>query len=98
MIFWLDFILDNEIGPLLNMSAKDQQSRRTRFGNLSIMEDAAGNADVHEHVLGMLIRETGQEQQPARMAGLSSLDSIAESGMEASLSNRTLMLRKREEE
>jgi hypothetical protein len=70
VIFWKDFILDDVVGPILaDVGSKDDKDykvcRRTRLGSPSVMEDARGNT----------IQETGQEQRPARMAGLSSLDS-----------------------
>jgi hypothetical protein len=44
-----------------------------------VMEDAKGK---HSELLVSSIQETGQEQRPARMVGLSSLDS-AQTSMEA---------------
>jgi hypothetical protein len=76
VIIWKDFVLDDFFGPSLlvdEIEQNDQTSCRTRrCGHPSVMEDAIGN-----------IQETGQEQRPARMVGLSSLDSV-QSGTEAS--------------
>lgn len=68
MILWKDFVLDDVFGPLLNDEAtrtrEIQVSCRKRLGSRDTQEEASGN-----------IQETRQEQRPARMAGLSGLDS-----------------------
>ena len=61
MIHWKDFILDERFGPIL--SVPSEQVCATRPGVPSVMEDARS------------IQETRPEQRPARMVGLSSLDS-----------------------
>jgi hypothetical protein len=79
VILWKDFILDDEIGPCLVVgpaavvrgSSINLKYRKTWPNSSSVMEDA--------HT----IQETRQEQRPARMAGLSSLDSLFGNGMEA---------------
>ena len=63
MIRWKDFVLDDVIGPSLILDFNE--CRETRPGSAqSVMEDAKAH-----------IQETRQEQRPARMVGLSSLDS-----------------------
>lgn len=68
MIFWKDFILDDEIGPYLWIGTSDPKNRRSKTDCPGVMEDA--------------IQETGQEKRPARMVGYSSLD-FTKTGMEA---------------
>lgn len=75
MIYWKDFVLDDVIGPSLVVGGEEEQlgqsCRKANTGILSVQDDAEGT-----------IQETGQGQRPARMAGLSSLDSV-QTGMEA---------------
>lgn len=75
-IKWKDFILDDEIGPFLAVDAREDEKCREkkRFGSPGVMDDA----------IGKKIQETGQEQQPARMVGYSSLFSNTSPGMDAS--------------
>jgi hypothetical protein len=82
VILWKDFILDDVVGPILDVDFDDEKEiltscRRKRIGSPSVMEDANG-----------IIQETRQEQRPARMVGLSNLDSPAEPHMEVSLGDR----------
>jgi hypothetical protein len=109
VIYWKDFLLDNEIGPMLELpesevnsdceikvvrsSAWDKQGRRKRLGSPDIMDDVYGKKN---EASGASIQETGQEQRPARMVGLSSSDS-AETGRDAGRGNRVQVLRQREE-
>ena len=72
MILWMDFILDDKVGPVLSidsigMGASDGADV------VSVMEDGRSNH----------IQETGQERRPARMAGKSSSEFIAASRMDA---------------
>lgn len=114
MIYWKDFLLDNEIGPVLEVAGnadelsgwsmqenavsngnRDKKGRRRRLGSTFIMEDENGTKN---EALSASIQETGQEQRPARMVGLSGLESnIAEAGMEAGRGNRVQELRRRGE-
>lgn len=86
MIYWQDFILDDVCGPLLmDELLKDiniQVCRGKRIGNANIMDDVAA---VHS----VQIQEARQDQRPARMEGLSNLDSHHFSGMEAGKSYRS---------
>ena len=88
MIFWKDFVLDDVTGPLLIVAAASTDEhpascRKTRLGRPNIMDDVNGNA----------IQETGQEIRPARMAGLSSLDS-AQSDTEVSRGDQVASVRR----
>jgi hypothetical protein len=74
VITWKDFVFDDVMGPIL---MDFESCRGTRLGSPSVMEDANG-----------IIQETGQEQRPARMVGLSNLDSKAQSHMEVSRGHR----------
>lgn len=66
--------------------------RKIELVYTGVMEDASG---VNTKLLkNSLIQETGQEQRPARMVGLSSLDS-AESSMEAGCRYRAQLLGQR---
>jgi hypothetical protein len=71
--------------------------RRSKVVNsvisIGVMEDAIGKKNKS---LGDLIQETGQEQRPARMVGLSSLDS-AKISMEAVWGSRVRFRRQGEE-
>ena len=93
MITWNDFVLDQETGPLLWVEMDPGQEisvcRRCQSGRPSVMEDAGDAVCVS-------IQETRQEQRPARMVGLSSLD-FARTGMEASRCDQTELLRRRGE-
>ncbi len=88
MIFWKDFILDDVLGPHLVLPDEDRIRNTLGMGAQSIMEDAIVKSED--------IRETGQEQQPARMAGLPSLDSNR-SSMEADRGQSSQRLRWRGE-
>lgn len=69
MIYWQDFVLDDVFGPLLNMEEQDKVRRaKPRLGGTGVNDDARAK-----------IQETGTEQRPARMVGLSGLDSIKNS-------------------
>lgn len=84
MIFWNDFLLDDVVGPYLVFEDEDLKCRKTPSGRPSVMEDAVGVTETRECVS---IQETRQEQRPARMVGLSSLES-AQTGMDASRMGR----------
>ena len=98
MIFWKDFILDDILGPILNFpetkesegkKKEDESCRRKRLGSPKVMDDA-------REVAGTLIQETGQVKRPARMVGLSSLDSsAAQTRTEASREHRANSLRRK---
>jgi len=68
--------------------------RKKRLGSQSVMEDASGTNNKSH--LCDFIQETGQEKRPARMVGLSSLDS-ARFGTDAECGNRGWKLRQRGE-
>ena len=85
--------MDDNFGPLLNFENEDpSDSRRMRFGSPSIRKDANSSNGVQDST--RLIQETRQEKRPARMVGLSGLDSASED-MDVRVSNRTLILRSR---
>ncbi len=85
MILWKDFVLDDQVGPLLRFTEDALECRRTRLGSPSVMDDAM-----------VSIQETGQEQRPARMVGLPALDS-QKSSMEAGVGDRVQVLRRKGE-
>ncbi len=86
MILWKDFVLDDEIGPVLLFREIEQLagSREKEGAVLRVMEDA------RKH----LIQETRQGQQPARMVGISGLEGVRES-MEADKASLTSSQRRR---
>lgn len=82
MIIWKDFVLDDFFGPTLFFEGETTKvcrtsGKETRMGASGVMEDA-----------GPKIQETRQEQRPARMVGLLSLD-YDQTGMEAGRSSQT---------
>ena len=104
MILWKDFVLDDDFGPVLSpeLFLGDEpvptSCRRKRLGSPSIMDDARGtqNGTTPRNLDGVPIQETRQEQRPARMVGLSSLDS-AQSHTDVSRGDRANILRRRGE-
>ena len=93
MILWQDFILDDQFGPYIVtddstvvITSRDIKCRKAVLGSPNVMEDVRGQ-----------IQETGQEKRPARMVGYSSLDSISQSGTDASLGDRVMSSRRRGE-
>ncbi len=93
MITWMDFVFDDVVGPVLAVPDGDLESRGTRHGRPSVMDDAGKKGVVNP----TSFQETRQEQRPARMAGLSGLDSIARTDMEVGGSDRTRNPRRRGE-
>lgn len=86
MIFWKDFILDDVVGPILNFDQTSSTNcREERNGRPSIKTDTGVKQ----------IQETRQEQRPARMAGLSNLDSKTPEDMEVDRCDRNLPTRLR---
>lgn len=73
MIFWNDFVLDDATGPLLSVEFDAEMlikvCRNRKPGCPSVTEDAGQCSENTSY-----IQETRQEQRPARMVGLSSLD------------------------
>lgn len=65
--------------------------RQRRLGSPSVMEDAKG--EQYQPLFSGSIQETGQEQRPARMVGLSSLD-LAKSSKDAGWKFRVQSLRR----
>ncbi len=93
MIQWMDFVLDDFIGPSLKM---DQTScRDERFGRPIVMEDEKSGGNTVGHVAVSTIQETGQVTRPARMVGDHSLDLNARTSKEAGRSVRTLEVRQK---
>jgi hypothetical protein len=78
VIYWNDFIFDEVVGFVLAMPEehKDEEVRGTRLGGSSIRNDAELTNAVEQFTA---IQETRREQRPARMVGLSGLDSNAAS-------------------
>ncbi len=93
MIFWKDFLLDDDLGAVLSPELFSGDSpvptvcRRKRLGSPSVMDDARGTKTETASQDGGSIQETGQEQRPARMVGHSNLDS-AQSHKDVSRGNR----------
>jgi hypothetical protein len=77
MIFWKDFVLDEAIGAHLVCNDDGLHS-------LTVMEDGSRENTI---------QETRQEQRPARMAGLSSLESTLPHGTEADRGMKSALLR-----
>jgi hypothetical protein len=89
VIFWKDFVFDQFLGPHLVLPDEDRSRKTPGMGaSQSIKEDAIEQSED--------IRETGQEQQPARMVGLSGSDSNR-SSMEADSDQLSRLLRWRGE-
>lgn len=86
MILWNDFVIDDVCGPVLSsdrigelQDVNIRVCRGKRLGRPGVMDDACGHT----------IQETSREQRPARMVGLSGLDSHeADAGMEAGRTDR----------
>ena len=76
MIFWKDFILDDELGASLMTDVNEHHTscRSERLGTSSVMEDARDSKQI---------QETGQDTRPARMVGYSDLDSNTQTSMDA---------------
>lgn len=70
MITWMDFIFDDVLGPVLNVSGSVSKPRERQELPSSVMEDAS-DAEI---------QETRQELRTARV---SSLEVSAQVGMEA---------------
>ncbi len=101
MIFWKDFVLDDSFGPVLSPEIFSGDAsvpvvcRRKRLGSPSVMEDARGTHTKEEATdVTSSFQETRQEQRPARMVGLSSLDS-AQTHKEVSRGDRASVQRQR---
>ena len=78
MIYWMDFALDEVLGPVLVTEGLGG-FRTGEVGQASVEDDA----NAATGALGSaLIQETRQGQQPARMVGQSSLEVVG-IGMEA---------------
>jgi hypothetical protein len=102
VIVWKDFVLDDVAGPVLLEELVDItdlkvcRGKRVASSSImpktkpSVMEDSTGEQAVQ-------IQETGQEQRPARMVGLSGLDFNSSAGMEASRQDGVPLSRRREE-
>jgi hypothetical protein len=80
VIEWMDFVLDDEIGPSLKMGA--HVCRTTRTGRPVVMDDDR-DGNIVGHVDTSTIQETGQVNRPARMVGDHSLDYNARTGTDA---------------
>jgi hypothetical protein len=83
VIRWKDFILDDIVGPILalpeEMAAKDERPATNGRDDIGLSQFGSSldtrNGAVGTNTAQADIQETRQEQQPARMAGLSSHDS-----------------------
>ncbi len=81
MICWNDFILDDVIGPILNLG--DDQSSYT---SCRVVQNGRPSTSNGTEVVNQ-IQETRQEQRPARMVGHSELDSNRLEDMEVDRSD-----------
>jgi len=96
VIYWKDFIMDDVMGAHFAPDFENvsiQVCRKTVAVRACVMDDAK-DGYTNEAPECASIQETRQEHEPARMVGLSSLDS-ARAGMEAGRSGRN-GLRQRE--
>ena len=84
MIHWCDFVLvsngDDFFGPVLSF----EESREQPTGRSSVMDDTQSST----------FQETGQMRRPARMAGLSSSDSVESISMDADRSESVALSRR----
>jgi hypothetical protein len=91
VICWNDFILDDVLGPVLNVG--DETSYAScRVGARIGRPSARNGTEVVNQ-----IQETRQEQRPARMVGLSELDSNRHEDMEVDRCDQAPQTRPREE-
>lgn len=81
---WLDFEMDSFFGPLLDVPGEENKFRKVRFARPSVMDDAVELKSL---------QETGQEQWPARMAGLPDSESNSDLSIEARRVERIVPLR-----
>ncbi len=80
MIYWKDFLITSEVGPVLVIDDEVSSYQTTQ----NFRKRGSRSPNIMEDVMGALIQETGQGQQPARMVGnKTSSDFIAQVGMEA---------------
>ncbi len=92
MIFWKDFILDDEFGPTLLVNEK--RGELTKEGLTGVCDREVSRA-VEKHqddARAKKIQETGQEQRPARMVGLPSSESSASQPRTGALSDSNSLL------
>jgi hypothetical protein len=92
VIYWNDFILDDVMGPLLNIEEDNQSYPSCRAVRKTGRPSTYEGAEDEQQ-----IQETRQEQRPARMVGLSVLESTRLEDMEVDRSDRALKSRPREE-
>jgi hypothetical protein len=94
VILWKDFILDENIGPVLSPEIFEGDApvptscRRKRLGSPNCQEDGRGITNEATSIVS--IQETRQKQRPARMVGLSSLDSHAQTLTDEGRSDRAV--------
>lgn len=81
MICWNDFILDDVLGPVLNL-ANDE----TSYTSCRVVQNGRPSARNGTEVVNQ-IQETSREKQPARMVGHSELDSNRHEDMEVDRSD-----------
>jgi hypothetical protein len=81
VIYWKDFALDENFGPLLTFGDEETSSCRMekRLGSPAHKDCGTSKKGASEYAS---IQETGQEQRPARMVGPSSLDSAHDTDTE----------------
>ncbi len=96
MIRWTDYVFDKVLGPVLDVPEPGVKvCQEELLAHNRITEDANGKTASQKCEA---IQETGQEQRPARMVGLSSSDLPSRAGMEASRGTRAKFPWRRGEE
>jgi hypothetical protein len=87
VIYWKDFVLDDVLGPIFVMP--ESSTPRPEIYDQSYRTEATepGRTDTEDGARAQ-IQETRTEQRPARMVGLSDLDSSAQVDMDVSRSDQ----------
>lgn len=80
MICWNDFILDDVLGPVLNIKS-DWENDETSYASCRMVRNGRPSTSDGTEVVNQ-IQETSREKQPARMVGHSVLDSNRHEDME----------------
>lgn len=93
MILWMDFVLDDVVGPILSeQNVEDLKvCRRTRLGSPSIRTDASSSSLIQETSQGFMPAQSLRQDVVSKeqsKAGLNILDSNAATDMEVGRSDR----------
>lgn len=96
MIYWQDFLIDFNTGPILSAAEREMK------GGLRVAKatrnNPTGKPEIKEDNSVSLIQETRQEKRPARMVGSSSLDlQNKPCGMDAAGACRVTFFHKQEQ-